>query len=52
MASTEALQSYKELAKRIVNGSGGAPITKMSEAALKIQSERLEMVTKALETFK
>lgn len=52
MASKEALLSYKELTTRILNGTGGAPATKLTETALKVQSQRLEMINKALETFK
>ncbi|WP_437921158.1 RHS repeat domain-containing protein [Sphingobacterium sp. LRF_L2] len=49
IASKDALLSYKELATRILNGTGGAPATKLTETALKVQSQRLEMINKALE---
>ncbi|WP_294308853.1 RHS repeat-associated core domain-containing protein, partial [uncultured Chryseobacterium sp.] len=48
IVSKKALQAYKELATRIVNGTGGAPVGKASETALKIQTQRLEMINKAL----
>lgn len=34
MASKDALLAYKELATRILNGTGGAPATKVTETAL------------------
>jgi len=52
MASKAVPQSYKELATRILNGTGGAPATKLTETALKVQSQRLEMINKALKTLK
>jgi hypothetical protein len=52
MASKDALLSYKELAIRILNGTGGAPATKLTETALKAQTQRLEIINKALETLK
>nr|WP_315029437.1 RHS repeat-associated core domain-containing protein [uncultured Chryseobacterium sp.] len=48
IVSKKALQAYKELATRIVNGTGGAPTGKATETALKIQTQRLEMINKAL----
>ncbi|RXM50629.1 hypothetical protein BOQ64_17975 [Chryseobacterium sp. CH25] len=48
IVSKKALQAYKELATRIVNGTGGAPVGKATETALKIQTQRLEMINKAL----
>lgn len=52
VASKEGLQAYKELAVRILNGTGSAPASKLTETALKVQSQRLEMINKALETIK
>ncbi len=52
MASREALQAYKELATRILNGTGGTPATKLTETALKVQSQRLEMINRALEILR
>jgi RHS repeat-associated protein len=48
IVSKKALQAYKELATRIVNGTGGAPAGKATETALKVQIQRLEMINKAL----
>ncbi|MFP8892164.1 MULTISPECIES: DUF6443 domain-containing protein [Chryseobacterium] len=48
MVSKKALQAYKELATRIINGTGGAPAGKATETALKVQVQRLEMINKAL----
>lgn len=46
--SSKALQAYKELATRIVNGTGGAPASKATETALRVQIQRIEMINKAL----
>lgn len=46
------LQNYKELITRIMNGTGGAPASKATETAMRVQSQRLDMINKALETFK
>ncbi|WP_317207569.1 RHS repeat domain-containing protein [Chryseobacterium indicum] len=48
IVSKKALQAYKELATRIVNGTGGAPAEKATETAVKVQVQRLEMINKAL----
>jgi len=48
IVSKKALQAYKELATRIVNGAGGAPAGKITETSLKIQTQRLEMINKVL----
>ena len=52
MASKEALEAYKELAARIVNRTGGVPASKITETSVKVQSERLEMIIKALKEIK
>ena len=52
VASKEGLQAYKELATRILNGTGGAPASKLTETALKVQTQRIEMINKALQNFK
>jgi len=46
------LQNYKELITRIINGTGGAPASKATEKAIEVQSQRLEMINKALESLK
>lgn len=46
--SKDALLSYKELSTRIVNQTGGAPATKASPKAIKVQTQRIEMINKAL----
>jgi hypothetical protein len=51
-ASKEGLQAYQELATRILNGTGGAPASKLTETALKVQTQRLEMINKAIQNIK
>ena len=46
------LENYKELITRILNGTGGSPASKITETASRVQSERLELINKALESFK
>lgn len=46
------LQTYKDLITRIINGTGGAPASKATETAIKVQTQRLEMINKALESLK
>ncbi|MCD9019845.1 LamG-like jellyroll fold domain-containing protein, partial [Parachryseolinea silvisoli] len=48
----DALIAYRELAHRILTQTGGAPATKLSETALKVQAERLDLVTKILNALK
>jgi RHS repeat-associated protein len=46
------LQAYKELTVRILNGTGGAPASKATETAIRVQSQRLKMINDALKTLK
>jgi RHS repeat-associated protein len=46
----EALQSYKELATRMVNGTGGA-YQKVTAEAAKLHMERIEMINNALKNM-
>lgn len=43
------LETYKELTVRVLNGTGGSPARKTPETAIKVQTERLEMINKALQ---
>lgn len=51
VASKEALQAYKELATRMLNGTGGA-YQRVTETAAKLHTERIEMINKALQQLK
>lgn len=42
------LREYKELAVRIVEGIRDAPASKATEGAIKVQSQRIKMIDKAL----
>jgi RHS repeat-associated protein len=44
----KALQVYRELASRIVEGIRGSPVTKGSEKAIQVQLERIELIDKTL----
>jgi|GEM_PF-5140728 len=48
MISKEAALTYRELATRIVNQTGGAPTSKLTEKALQVQTERIQMIDEAL----
>lgn len=52
LPSNTALESYKDLATRILNGTGGAPVAKASKVALEIQQQRLDLINKALKSLK
>jgi hypothetical protein len=43
------LKAYKELIERILMQTKGAPLEKVTEAAIKAQSKRLQMIIEALE---
>lgn len=49
--SKEALLNYKELATRMLNGTGGA-YQRVTEAAAKLHTERIEMINNALKSLK
>jgi RHS repeat-associated protein len=49
--SKEILVIYKELAQRMLNKTGGA-YQKLTDAAAKLHTERIEMIDKALKTLK
>jgi len=49
--SKEALLNYKELATRMLNGTGGA-YQRVTEAAAKLHTERIEMINDALKSLK
>jgi RHS repeat-associated protein len=51
VASKEALQAYKELATRMLNNTGGA-YQRVTEAAAKLHTQRIELINKALEGLK
>ncbi|CAL2108099.1 hypothetical protein T190115A13A_60094 [Tenacibaculum sp. 190524A02b] len=40
----KALLAYRELAKRIVNGTGGASTRQASKKAVEVQTERIKMI--------
>jgi RHS repeat-associated protein len=46
------LQNYKELTTRILNGTGGAPASKLTEVSFQVQSQRLDVINKALKINK
>jgi len=46
------LQAYKELTVRILKGTGGAPASKATETAIRVQSQRLTMINDVLKTLK
>jgi hypothetical protein len=48
----EILESYKELTTRILNNSEGTRTTQASETAVRVQTERLQLINKALENIK
>ncbi|MCF0075688.1 FG-GAP-like repeat-containing protein [Dyadobacter sp. CY261] len=49
--SRRALLTYKELTVRILNSTGGAPAAKATETAIIVQTQRLNMLNKALALF-
>ena len=48
----QSLLNYKKLTTRILNGTNGAPSSKLTEISLKVQSQRLELINKTLENLK
>ena len=46
--STSILKTYRELAYRIVNDTGGVPASKITETSVRIQSQRLQMINSVL----